>query len=185
MTNKNSKIKNRLGKNLEKLFFNKDFVEKAKIELGAGRAITYQEFIEEYETGKILVFVNKPKAKYLLKSSLMKKSYKIIDTIGTIGSFVFTIIFPIALFFMTFWQYAIVSLIFGLLVAWASNHLSYHFILKNTFESEEFWNYALFLEGIEIKDKDGNIITSATLKEKVVKALNKKSLSGLSEYLKN
>lgn len=167
----------------EKSFFSQQFVEKMQKELEEYRAITHQEFIEGHKSGGISVFVNKRKTKYLMKSPLLKRGYKVVDIFGTIISFALCIPIPIILIFIASWRYSLISLILGLVVAGIANYLSHKFILKNILLSERFWNYAIFHHGIGIKDKNNNKVISTSLKEKLIESLEKKSTESLSEYL--
>ena len=121
------------------------------------KIITYQQFIDGYKTGKIIVSIDKSKAGDFVLSDFADKHNKPAHLFWSWGGIVLTILLPIILFFIN-WHYSIISLIFGLIIVNASRKSAGQFVLQNMLENESFFEYVLLHRGAKITDGQGKEI---------------------------
>lgn len=127
------------------------------------KLVSYQQFLEGYKAGEIMVLVNKSKAGDFVMSEFGDKHNKLAHQFWTWTGLAMLIPIPIILLIIQGWVYAIGAFIFGLIINKAARRSAEQFVLRNMVESEDFWDYALMHEGAIMRDSHGNEVTSAFL----------------------
>lgn len=127
------------------------------------KIVNYQQFLEGYKAGEIMVLVNKSKAGDFAMSEFANKQNKSAHQLWTWAGLVVLIPMPIILLIFQGWVYAIGSFILGLVINSAARRSAEQFVLQNMIESEDFWDYALMHGGAVMRDAQGNEIASGFL----------------------
>lgn len=123
-------------------------------------SISYNQFLEQYKSGDILVLVNEDKAGDFVMSDFGDKNNKRAHLFWTYLGLLMLIPLPIILFFLKHWVYAIVCFFIGYIVVKSARKSASQFVLQNMLESEDFWDYALMHGGAIMQDAQGNKIVS-------------------------
>jgi len=134
------------------------------------RIITHQEFINDYNRGKIIVSIDKNKTGNFVLSDFADKYNKPAHLFWSRGGIILTILLPIVLIFIN-WHYSIIFFIFGLIVINASRESANQFVIGNMLKNESFFEYVLLHRGAILTDEQGNGIKSSFL-EKMNKKFN-------------
>lgn len=127
------------------------------------KLINYQQFLERYKTGELIVLVNKSKAGNFVMSKFGDKHNKPAHLFWTWLSIIMIVPLPIIFLIFKGWIFALSSFVFGLMINRAARRSASQFVLQNMIESEDFWDYVLLHKGAIIQDKEGNEITSEFL----------------------
>ena len=127
------------------------------------KLITYQQFLEKYKKGEVIVLVNKSKAGDFVMSEFGDKHNKPAHLFWTWLGILLVFPAPIILWIIFGWIYALGSLILGLMINSAARKSAAQFVLQNMIESEDFWDYVLLHKGAVLQDTDGNEIKSEFL----------------------
>jgi hypothetical protein len=123
----------------------------------------YQQFLEKYKKGEVVVLVNKSKAGDFVMSEFGDKHNKPAHLFWIwLG---ILLIFPVSVIFWIIfgWIHALGSIILGLIINSAARKSATQFVLQNMLESEDFWDYVLLHKGAVLQDKNGNEIKSEFL----------------------
>lgn len=125
--------------------------------------INYQQFLESYKTGEIIVLVNKSKAGDFVMSKFGNKNNKLMHLFWTWSGILLIFPLPIIFWILFSWVYALCSLALGLIISKMARKSASQFVLQNMIESEDFWNYILLHKGATIQDKNDNEVESEFL----------------------
>jgi len=127
------------------------------------KIVNYQQFLEAYKTGEIMVLVNKSKAGDFIMSEFGDKNKKRAHVFWTWTGLAVMIPLAISLFIFKGWIYAVISFFVGVIINKAALKSAGEFVLENMCENEDFWDYVLMHKGAIMRDTQGNEITSAFL----------------------
>jgi len=127
------------------------------------KLVNYQQFLDGYKAGDIMVLVNKSKAGDFAMSEFADKGNKRAHQLWTWAGLAMLIPIPIILLIFQGWIYAVGSFILGLIINNAARRSAEQFILRNMVESENFWDYVLMHGGAIMRDAQDNEIASEFL----------------------
>lgn len=124
--------------------------------------IAYQNFINEYNAGKLQILVDESMAGNFILSPHADKHYKPAYLFWTWLGIILLVLTPMILLFYH-WYYSAITFILGIIVFKASRKSGAQFVIENMISSEDFWDYILLHKGAKIIDSSGNEITSEFL----------------------
>lgn len=124
-----------------------------------GKRVTYQQFLEGYKAGEIMVLVDKTKAGDFVMSELADKRNKPAHLFWTWAGLIVMIPLPIILWIYQGWVYALGSLLLGSMINNAARKSAGEFVLENMLKDKRFWDYVLLHKGAVMQDKEGSKIT--------------------------
>lgn len=125
--------------------------------------INYQQFLDKYKKGEIMVLVNKLKAGDFIMSEFGDKHNKPAHLFWTWLGILMIFPAPIILWIIFGWIYALGSFIWGIMINIAAKKSATQFVLQNMIKDEDFWDYVLLHKGAVLQDKDGNEFKSEFL----------------------
>ncbi len=123
------------------------------------KLVTYQQFLEGYKAGEIMVLVDKAKAGDFVLSEFADKHNKPAHLFWTWAGLIVMIPLSIILLIFQGLFYAIGSFILGYVVMSGSRKSAEQFVLENMLKDKRFWDYVLLHRGAVMQDKEGNKIT--------------------------
>lgn len=124
------------------------------------KSVNHQQFLEEYNAGKIMVLVNKSKAGDFVMSEFADKNNKRAHQFWTWTGIAILILVPIVLLILQEWIYAGGAFILGLIINSAARKSAGQFVLQNMIKDGLFWDYVLIHGGAIMRDSQGNKIVS-------------------------
>ena len=116
------------------------------------KTITHQEFVNEYNAGKIQINVDKFKAGDFISSSYANKHKKTVYLLWSWLAIIMIIPLPIIILFYH-WYYSVILVILGLIIFNVNRKSSGKLVIENMIESNDFWDYILLHGGAKIIDK--------------------------------
>lgn len=122
--------------------------------------VTHEKFVEGYQKGKYLVYVNKYKAGDFVMSKPADKHNKPAHLFWTWAGIL--LVFPVSLILLfSFLWLSLLLFFIGIFIINSSRKSAEQFVIQNMVDDKYFWEYVLMYNGAIIRDNDGKEITFA------------------------